>query len=128
MAYETALESKKATDSYYSAIFTTPEMKYSLKEALSKEGIGFTFAPYEGDPQMAYLSRLEDNTLVISDDDDMFKYGVEKVLCKLDINTNSADYINLQDALSPTSTTELAGLSSLAIIALSNIVKNDFSH
>ena len=50
------------------AIFTTPEMKYSLKEALL-EGIQFTFSPFEGDQQF----KLDDNTLVISDDDDMFK-------------------------------------------------------
>ena len=124
---EVAGDSRKAQNEYYSATYVTPEMKHALKEALKKSDIAFTFAPYEGDAQMAHLSQLGPDVLVVSDDDDMFKYGVDEVLCKVDYNDGKADYIQLQLALDPSSGTPLAGFSPDMVIAASIIKKCDFS-
>ncbi|KAK4047726.1 hypothetical protein OIV83_005234 [Microbotryomycetes sp. JL201] len=59
-------------------------MAYQLIKALRTENIKYVVAPYEADPQLAYLERQGIVDGVISEDSDLLVFGCKTILFKLD--------------------------------------------
>ncbi|ORY92746.1 PIN domain-like protein [Leucosporidium creatinivorum] len=74
----------QARDCFVKAVDVTPEMAYQLIKALRREGVQYIVAPYEADPQLAYLERAGLVDGIISEDSDLLVFGCRQVLFKLD--------------------------------------------
>ncbi|KAL8278112.1 hypothetical protein RQP46_009436 [Phenoliferia psychrophenolica] len=83
-------EGKKglARDCFVKAVDVTPEMAYQLIKALRREGVQYIVAPYEADPQLAYLERHGFVDGIITEDSDLLVFGCRNVLFKLDGDGN----------------------------------------
>ncbi|ODV92528.1 hypothetical protein CANCADRAFT_17583, partial [Tortispora caseinolytica NRRL Y-17796] len=79
---------EEARKMFSRAISITPEMCYSLMQALKEEQIKFIVAPYEADAQMAYLEKNGFVSLIVSEDSDLFVFGASKLLTKMDNEGN----------------------------------------
>ncbi|KAM0787688.1 hypothetical protein ACM66B_003750 [Microbotryomycetes sp. NB124-2] len=77
-------KSSLARDAFVKAVDVTPEMAYQLIKALRKENVQYVVAPYEADPQLAYLEQKGIVDGVISEDSDLLVFGCKTVLFKLD--------------------------------------------
>lgn len=60
------------------------KMVANLVSALDSLGISHIFAPYEADPQLAYLQREAYIDYIITEDSDLVAYGADMILFKLD--------------------------------------------
>ncbi|GAA6024160.1 hypothetical protein JCM11491_001019 [Sporobolomyces phaffii] len=74
----------QAREAYVKAVDVTPEMAYQLIKALRQEGIQYVVAPYEADPQLAYLEKEGIVDGIITEDSDLLVFGCRNVLFKLD--------------------------------------------
>ncbi|GAA5981827.1 hypothetical protein JCM10908_004624 [Rhodotorula pacifica] len=74
----------QARECYVKAVDVTPAMAYQLIKALKAEGIEFVVAPYEADPQLAYLERSGYVDAIITEDSDLLVFGCRNVIFKLD--------------------------------------------
>eukprot|EP00962_Isochrysis_galbana_P017243 scaffold4961_cov114-Isochrysis_galbana.AAC.17 len=79
------------------AVGVTPEMARRLITELRARGIRYLVAPYEADPQLAFLVREGYAAAVVSDDSDLLPYGCARVLFKLERDSARADLIELDD-------------------------------
>lgn len=75
----------------------TPEMVRRLILELRTRGIPCIVAPYEADPQLAFLVREGYAAAAISEDSDLIPYGCPRVLFKLDRNSASGEFIEWDD-------------------------------
>lgn len=66
--------------------------------ALEAEGIRYMRAPYEADPQLAYLERICEIDYIATEDSDLIVYGAKKVLFKLN-ESIGADYFDREKIL-----------------------------
>ncbi|KAK4056857.1 hypothetical protein OIO90_002107 [Microbotryomycetes sp. JL221] len=73
-----------ARDSFVKAVDVTPEMAYQLIKALRRENVQYVVAPYEADPQLAFLENQGIVDGVISEDSDLLVFGCKNVLFKMD--------------------------------------------
>ncbi|GAA5928369.1 uncharacterized protein JCM15063_003860 [Sporobolomyces koalae] len=74
----------QARDAFVKAVDVTPAMAYQLIKALRQEGIQYVVAPYEADPQLAYLEKCGLVDGIITEDSDLLVFGCKNVLFKLD--------------------------------------------
>ncbi|GAA5870805.1 hypothetical protein JCM1840_006809 [Sporobolomyces johnsonii] len=77
-------KTSQARECFVKAIDVTPAMAYQLIKALRREGIQYVVAPYEADPQLAYLERRGLVDGIITEDSDLLVFGCQNVLFKLD--------------------------------------------
>lgn len=84
---------KAATKHYQQAVSITPDMIEALKVALRRHEIEYFVAPYESDPQMAFLSNCSHVDFVITEDSDLVVYGSRRILYKLDTSGNATEII-----------------------------------
>ncbi|KDQ09336.1 hypothetical protein BOTBODRAFT_117308 [Botryobasidium botryosum FD-172 SS1] len=74
----------QARDFYTKCVDVTPEMAYQLIKALRAEGVKYVVAPYEADPQLAYLERHGIVQGIVTEDSDLLVFGCKNVIFKLD--------------------------------------------
>ncbi|KDE08346.1 hypothetical protein MVLG_01386 [Microbotryum lychnidis-dioicae p1A1 Lamole] len=74
----------QAREAFVKAVDVTPAMAYQLIKALRREGVEYIVAPYEADPQLAYLEREGIVDGIITEDSDLLIFGCRTVLFKLD--------------------------------------------
>jgi exonuclease-1 len=79
------------------AVGVTPEITRRLITELRARGVHYLVAPYEADPQLAFLVREGYASAAVSEDSDMLPYGCARVLFKLSRETARADLIELDD-------------------------------
>lgn len=79
------------------AVGVTPEMARRLITELRARDIRYLVAPYEADPQLAFLVREGYAAAVVSEDSDLLPYGCARVLFKLERDSARADLIELDD-------------------------------
>ncbi|GAA5924300.1 hypothetical protein JCM1841_001355 [Sporobolomyces salmonicolor] len=77
-------KTSQARECFVKAVDVTPAMAYQLIKALRREGIQYVVAPYEADPQLAYLERRGVVDGIITEDSDLLVFGCRHVLFKLD--------------------------------------------
>jgi exonuclease-1 len=77
-------EHEKASKKYIECITITSEMIEEFIKELKKQEVEFIVAPYEADAQLAYLSKKEIVSLVITEDSDLLAFGCSNVFYKLD--------------------------------------------
>ncbi|GAA5999053.1 hypothetical protein JCM5350_002066 [Sporobolomyces pararoseus] len=77
-------KTNQARDFFVKAVDVTPAMAYQLIKALRQEGIQYVVAPYEADPQLAYLEKKGLVDGIITEDSDLLVFGCKNVLFKLD--------------------------------------------
>ncbi|GAA5878936.1 hypothetical protein JCM16303_007237 [Sporobolomyces ruberrimus] len=77
-------KSTHARECFVKAVDVTPAMAYQLIKALRQEGIRYVVAPYEADPQLAYLEKRGLVDGIITEDSDLLVFGCRNVLFKLD--------------------------------------------
>ena len=70
-----------------------PWMAAVLIDELRKRGIPFVVAPYEADPQLAFLVREGHAFAALSDDSDLLPYGCPRTLFKFDEASASAQIV-----------------------------------
>lgn len=73
-------------------------VKTRLREHFGPDEVQCIVAPYEADPQMAYLSRSNYVDVLISEDSDLLLFGAHRVLFKLN-NSWEGDLIDGRDVL-----------------------------
>lgn len=73
----------QALSHYQRSICITSEMVHATIVALQAAKIEYLVAPYEADPQLAYLSLHNFIDIVITEDSDALVYGCRRVLFKL---------------------------------------------
>ncbi|XP_035694411.1 exonuclease 1-like [Branchiostoma floridae] len=61
-----------------------PEMVDNVIKALKDRGVDYLMAPYEADPQLAFMSMSGAADYVITEDSDLLVYGAKKVIYKWD--------------------------------------------
>ncbi|GAA5830275.1 hypothetical protein JCM5353_005370 [Sporobolomyces roseus] len=74
----------QARECFVKAVDVTPAMAYQLIKALRQEGVQYVVAPYEADPQLAYLEKRGLVDGIITEDSDLLVFGCRTVLFKLD--------------------------------------------
>ncbi|GAA5826340.1 hypothetical protein JCM3770_000129, partial [Rhodotorula araucariae] len=74
----------QARECFVKAVDVTPAMAFQLIKALRREGIQYVVAPYEADPQLAYLEKAGLVDAVVTEDSDLLVFGCRNVLFKLD--------------------------------------------
>jgi len=79
------------------AVGVTPEMARQLIVKLRALGVPYYVAPYEADPQLAFLVREGHAAAAVSEDSDLIPYGCPCVLFKLDRESARADLIVFDD-------------------------------
>ena len=79
------------------AICVLPWMVTRLIEELRKRDVAYVVAPYEADPQLAYLVRERICSCALSEDSDLLPYGCPAVLYKLSEQTARGTLISLDD-------------------------------
>ncbi|ORZ22126.1 PIN domain-like protein [Absidia repens] len=87
---------EQARESFQKAISITPHMTTQVINALIERNIKYIQAPYEADPQLAYLCKKGYVSAVISEDSDLLVYGCPTILFKMNafgdaIQINSSD-------------------------------------
>lgn len=73
----------------------TPEMAHRLMLELTQNNIEFVVAPYEADPQMAYLCRIGAADAVLTEDSDLLLFECPKVLYKFNIADGYVEEIQI---------------------------------
>lgn len=94
-------ESSSAEDMlgyYQQAISIGYRTMRNFIDFLEKKNIPFIVAPYEADPQLAYLVKIGCANIVLSDDSDLLVYQTPVLLFQLN-NDMQADCIRYQDVL-----------------------------
>ncbi|CAG2115492.1 unnamed protein product, partial [Medioppia subpectinata] len=76
----------KARDLMRSCVEVTPHMIKCLMNGLREDGVDFVVAPYEADPQMAYMVNNGFADFAITEDSDLLVYNCRLCLFKLDSN------------------------------------------
>ncbi|GAA5903716.1 hypothetical protein JCM8208_006557 [Rhodotorula glutinis] len=74
----------QARECFVKAVDVTPAMAFQLIKALRREKVQYVVAPYEADPQLAYLERAGLVDAVVTEDSDLLVFGCRNVLFKLD--------------------------------------------
>ncbi|KPV75254.1 uncharacterized protein RHOBADRAFT_53255 [Rhodotorula graminis WP1] len=74
----------QARECFVKAVDVTPAMAFQLIKALRREKVQYIVAPYEADPQLAYLERTGLVDAVVTEDSDLLVFGCRNVLFKLD--------------------------------------------
>lgn len=74
-----------------------PWMSKLLIEELRRRELPFLVAPYEADPQLAFLVREGVCAAAITEDSDLVPYGCPRMLFKLDERLARADLVELVD-------------------------------
>ncbi|GAA6064700.1 hypothetical protein JCM10212_000117 [Sporobolomyces blumeae] len=77
-------KTSQARECFVKAVDVTPAMAYQLIKALRQEGVRYVVAPYEADPQLAYLEKRGLVDGIITEDSDLLVFGCRLVLFKLD--------------------------------------------
>ncbi|GAA5870233.1 hypothetical protein JCM3774_004616 [Rhodotorula dairenensis] len=83
-AFRAEGKAAQARECYVKAVDVTPAMAYQLIKALRAEGVEFVVAPYEADPQLAYLEKNGYVDAIITEDSDLLVFGCRNVIFKLD--------------------------------------------
>jgi exonuclease-1 len=88
----------KAAAEFDKAVSVTPLMARQLIAALRELGVGYIVAPYEADPQLAFLVSRGFAAAAISEDSDLIPYRCPHVLYKLDVGGHAKllSYENLR--------------------------------
>ena len=79
------------------AVSVAPWMATLLIEQLRRLDVPFVVAPYEADPQLAFLVREGHCAAAISEDSDLLAYGCPRTLYKLDAEAGTGELIDLED-------------------------------
>ena len=79
------------------AASVAPWMATLLIAELRRRGLPFVVAPYEADPQLAFLVREGVCAAAISEDSDLLPYGCPRTLFKLQLESGAADLLALDD-------------------------------
>ncbi|BGP31765.1 hypothetical protein JCM10296v2_003539 [Rhodotorula toruloides] len=74
----------QARECFVKAVDVTPAMAYQLIKALRAEGVEYVVAPYEADPQLAYLEKSGIVDAIVTEDSDLLVFGCRNVLFKMD--------------------------------------------
>ncbi|BGP24345.1 hypothetical protein JCM10295v2_003255 [Rhodotorula toruloides] len=74
----------QARECFVKAVDITPAMAYQLIKALRAEGVEYVVAPYEADPQLAYLEKSGIVDAIVTEDSDLLVFGCRNVLFKMD--------------------------------------------
>ncbi|KAG9392420.1 Exonuclease 1 EXO1 [Carpediemonas membranifera] len=88
------MDAAEAYREYMKAIDVNAEMAARVQRILVAMGVQVIVAPYEADPQLAYLYREGLVDLVITEDSDMIPFGVKHMLLKLQ-NDGTGAYLDL---------------------------------
>jgi hypothetical protein len=93
----------EATKLCAKAASVAPWMAAKLIDVLRSRGLPFVVAPYEADPQLAFLVREGHCAAAISEDSDLLPYGCPRTLFKLSLDTDEPEaqmvlYSDLQSA------------------------------
>ena len=78
----------KAYQFFCQAIHITPTINESVRKLCKAMGFQVIVAPYEADAQLAYLSRSKIVDAVMTEDSDLFIFGTDKLIIKLDDSGN----------------------------------------
>ena len=70
------------------------DLIYKVLDYLKYRKMQFIVSPYESDAQLAYLYHQKKIDIVLSEDSDMFAYGVMNIIRELK-NTGHCKYLNL---------------------------------
>lgn len=74
----------EAESCFQRAVDVTPHMAYNIVTLCKRLNVEYLVAPYEADAQLAYMFINGLISAVISEDSDMFVYGVTQLFLKLD--------------------------------------------
>ncbi|KAL7341578.1 PIN domain-like protein [Rhodotorula toruloides] len=74
----------QARECFVKAVDVTPAMAFQLIKALRAEGVEYVVAPYEADPQLAYLEKSGIVDAIVTEDSDLLVFGCRNVLFKMD--------------------------------------------
>ncbi|EFN59754.1 hypothetical protein CHLNCDRAFT_13604, partial [Chlorella variabilis] len=79
---------QEAQGVFMQCVDVTADMAHEVAARLRERGVEFVVAPYEADPQLAYLSSIPEReggiAAVITEDSDLVAYGCRRVLFKMD--------------------------------------------
>ena len=75
-----------AEECFQRAVNIKPCHAKQVVDALKRKGIKYVVAPYEADPQLAFLAKNGLVDVILTEDSDMLAYGCPHVLFKMDKN------------------------------------------
>ncbi|KAF9953216.1 Rad2 nuclease [Mortierella alpina] len=77
-------KSKLALEQFRKCVDVTPEMAYTVIQALEAAQVDYVVAPYEADAQLAYLEKKGIVDAIVTEDSDLLVFGCKRVIFKLD--------------------------------------------
>ena len=87
----------EATSKLAKAAKVQPWMAMRLIDELRHRGLPFVVAPYEADPQLAFLVREGHCAAAISEDSDLLPYGCPLTMYKLDLESGTGQLVKFDD-------------------------------
>ncbi|XP_068597714.1 exonuclease 1 [Brachionichthys hirsutus] len=81
----------EARDCFTRCVNITPAMAHNLIKTARARGVDCVIAPYEADPQLAYLVKSGLAQAVITEDSDLLAFGCKKVILKMDKQGNGLE-------------------------------------
>jgi exonuclease-1 len=87
----------EATSKLAKAAKVQPWMAMRLIDELRHRGLPFVVAPYEADPQLAFLVREGHCAAAISEDSDLLPYGCPLTMYKLDLESATGQLVKFDD-------------------------------
>ncbi|TPX38893.1 hypothetical protein SeMB42_g06558 [Synchytrium endobioticum] len=77
-------KAQQALECFQTSVDVTPQMAWKVIQELKRLHVEYIVAPYEADAQLAYLSRTNRVSAVITEDSDLVVFGCNRVIFKLD--------------------------------------------
>ncbi|KIY48791.1 PIN domain-like protein [Fistulina hepatica ATCC 64428] len=84
----------QAREFYMKSVDVSPAMAFQFIKALRAESVQYVVAPYEADPQLAYLERIGIVSAILTEDSDLLVFGCKHVMFKLDTTENTVVFID----------------------------------
>jgi 5'-3' exonuclease len=115
------------------AFSVTPEMEKQVMELLERERIQYRVAEHEADFEIGKLFHAGEVDAAISEDSDLFGYGVDKLLFKFKLN-GSFEYLDCERSTMHVAKKkrgidlELSGLTRLQRALIATFCGNDYIH
>ncbi|KAF6764089.1 exodeoxyribonuclease 1 [Ephemerocybe angulata] len=87
----------QAREFFVKCVDVTPEMAFQFIKALKAESVKYIVAPYEADPQLAFLELKGHVDAILTEDSDLLVFGCKNVLFKLDTTAHTVVAISRAD-------------------------------
>ena len=110
---------KKAYKKWASCVDVTPQMAHEVMRRLDKiDGVEYMVAPYEADPQLAFLFLSGDVYAVISVDSDLLTFGVRRLITKYKCKEKKGKLVDLNNLTECRSPIDMRNVDSRQFVAL----------